>query len=67
MLEFINKRMSVLADEQLKAREIINDLQCSKQAFRQAQNTIIETSTRVAELSLISNELLTRNRAQSNK
>lgn len=64
MLEFINKRMAIHAAEQLKAREIINNLECSKQEFRQAQNSIIETSARVAELSLIANELLTRNRAQ---
>lgn len=64
MLEFINKRMAIHEAEQLKAREIINNLECSKQEFRQAQNSIIETSARVAELSLIANELLTRNRAQ---
>lgn len=65
MLEFIQKRMQYYADIQLAARDIINDLDCSKQSFRQAQNDIIISSACVAELSIISNELLTRNRAQS--
>lgn len=64
MLDFINKRINKHAADQLEARAIINDLESSKQAFRQAANTIIVSSAIVVELAIIEHELITRNRAQ---
>lgn len=64
MLEFIQKRIEHHANVIIANNHIILDLDSSSQACRQAQNSIFMANSAMAELSIIANELLTRNRAQ---